>query len=70
MENEGEAIPEEDLPRLWEPFWRGDKSRNRDSGGTGLGLTIVRAAVLAHGGSCGAENRPSGPAFWITLPLD
>lgn len=70
VENEGEAIPEEDLPRLWEPFWRGDKSRNRDSGGTGLGLTIVRAAVLAHGGSCGAENRPSGPAFWITLPLD
>lgn len=70
VENEGEAIPEEDLPRLWEPFWRGDKSRNRDSGGTGLGLTIVRAAVLAHGGSCGTENRPSGPAFWITLPLD
>ena len=70
VENDGEPIPEEDLPRLWEPFYRGDKSRNRDSGGTGLGLTIVRAAVLAHGGSCGAENRPSGPVFWITLPLD
>ena len=69
VENEGEAIPEEDLPHLFEPFWRGDKSRSRDSGGTGLGLTIVRAAVLAHGGSCGAENRPKGPAFWITLPL-
>lgn len=70
VENEGEPIPEEDLPQLWEPFYRGDKSRNRDSGGTGLGLTIVRAAVLAHGGSYGVENRPSGPAFWITLPLD
>lgn len=70
VENEGEPIPEEDLPRLWEPFYRGDKSRNRDSGGTGLGLTIVRAAVLAHGGGCGVENRPGGPAFWITLPLD
>ena len=70
VENEGEPIPEENLPHLFEPFWRGDKSRNRDSGGTGLGLTIVRAAVLAHGGSCGVENRPSGPAFWITLPLD
>ena len=69
VENEGEAIREEDLPHLFEPFWRGDKSRSRDSGGTGLGLTIVRAAVLAHGGSCGAENRPKGPAFWITLPL-
>ena len=70
VENEGEPIPEEDLPQLWEPFYRGDKSRNRDSGGTGLGLTIVRATVLAHGGSYGVENRPSGPAFWITLPLD
>ena len=70
VQNDGEAIPEEDLPRLWEPFYRGDRSRNRDSGGTGLGLTIVRAAVLAHGGSCGAENRPGGPAFWITLPLE
>lgn len=70
VENEGEAIPEEDLPHLFEPFWRGDKSRSRDSGGTGLGLTIVRAAVLAHGGGCGAENRPKGPAFWVTLPLD
>lgn len=69
VENEGEPIREEDLPHLFEPFWRGDKSRSRDSGGTGLGLTIVRAAVLAHGGSCGAENRPKGPAFWITLPL-
>ena len=70
VQNDGEAIPEEDLPRLWEPFYRGDRSRNRDSGGTGLGLTIVRAAVRVHGGSCGAENRPGGPAFWITLPLD
>ena len=68
VQNDGAAIPEEDLPRLWEPFWRGDKSRSRDSGGTGLGLTIVRAAVLAHGGSCGAENRPGGPAFWVELP--
>lgn len=67
--NDGEAIPEEELHRLWEPFYRGDKSRSRDSGGTGLGLAIVRAAVLAHSGSVGAENCPGGPAFWITLPL-
>lgn len=70
VENEGDAIPAEDLPRLWEPFYRGDKSRNRDSGGTGLGLTIVRAAVLAHGGSCGAENGANGPIFRVKLPLE
>ena len=69
VHNDGEAIPEEELHRLWEPFYRGDKSRSRDSGGTGLGLAIVRAAVLAHGGSVGAENCTGGPAFWITLPL-
>lgn len=66
--NDGPPIPEEDLPRLFEPFYRGDKSRSRESGGTGLGLAIVRAAVLAHGGRCGAENRPGGAAFWLTLP--
>lgn len=66
--NDGPPIPEEDLPRLFEPFYRGDKSRSRESGGTGLGLAIVRAAVLAHGGQCGAENRPGGAAFWLTLP--
>lgn len=69
VQNEGEDIPEGEIGRLWEPFYRGDKSRNRMSGGTGLGLAIVRAAVLAHGGRCGAENRPGGPAFWIAVPL-
>ena len=68
--NDGPAIPEEDLPRLWEPFFRGDRSRNRESGGTGLGLAIVHAAVTAHGGSCSAENQQGGVCFRIRLPLD
>lgn len=68
--NDGPAIPEEDLPRLWEPFFRGDRSRNRESGGTGLGLAIVRAAVTAHGGTCSAENQQGGVCFRICLPLD
>ena len=60
VENDGEPVPEQDLPRLWEPFFKGDRSRSRARGGAGLGLAIVRAAVLAHGGSCTAENIPGG----------
>ena len=67
--NEGEAIPDRDLPRLWDPFYRGDASRSRESGGTGLGLAITRAAVLAHGGSCEVENQPGGVCFRLWLPL-
>lgn len=68
--NDGPSIPEADLPHLFEPFYRGDKSRSRDSGGTGLGLAIVQAAVRAHGGSCGAENTGSGVTFRLSFPLD
>lgn len=67
--NDGPLISEKDLPHLFEPFYRGDKSRSRDSGGTGLGLAIVRAAVSAHGGSCGVEQRAEGPCFWLCLPV-
>ena len=67
--NDGPNIPEPDIQKIWEPFYRVDKSRNRSSGGTGLGLAIVRAAVEAHGGECGAENRPDGVTFWVLLPL-
>ena len=66
--NDGPAIAEQDLPHLWEPFYRGDQARSRDTGGTGLGLAIVRAAVQAHGGSCGVENGPHGVSFWFCLP--
>lgn len=69
VDNDGEPIPEEHLPRLFEPFYRVDSSRNRADGGTGLGLTIVRAAVLAHGGSCEVHNREGGVCFRITIPL-
>ena len=49
-------------------FYRVDKSRNRADGGTGLGLTIVRAAVRAHGGSCEVENLPTGVRFRVVIP--
>jgi two-component system phosphate regulon sensor histidine kinase PhoR len=66
--DEGPGIPEGDLSRIFERFYRVDKSRARDPGGTGLGLAIVRHLVELHGGQVWAENRPEGGArFVITL---
>lgn len=69
VENDGAAIPAEDLPHLWEPFYKGDKSRSREGGGSGLGLALVKGAAEAHGGTCWAENRPGGGVrFSVALP--
>jgi len=69
VSDDGPGIPEEDLTRVFERFYRVDKSRARDPGGTGLGLAIVRHLVELHGGSVRVENRPEGGArFLITLP--
>lgn len=69
VENDGEPIPEEALPRLFEPFYRSDTARDRRSGGTGLGLALVKKTVTLHGGACGVENLPHGVRFWVKLPL-
>ena len=69
VENDGEPIPEEALPRLFEPFSRSDTARDRRSGGTGLGLALVKETVTLHGGACGVENLPHGVRFWVKLPL-
>lgn len=69
VENDGEPIPEESLPRLFEPFYRSDTARDRRSGGTGLGLALVKETVTLHGGACGVENLPHGVRFWVKLPL-
>lgn len=58
----GEGIAEEDLPHVFEPFYRGDPSRNRKSGGTGLGLAICKAICERAGGSIRIANRPGGGA--------
>jgi two-component system phosphate regulon sensor histidine kinase PhoR len=65
----GPGLPEADLGRVFERFYRVDKSRTRDPGGTGLGLSIVRHLVELHGGKVSAANRPEGGAiFTISLP--
>jgi signal transduction histidine kinase len=67
--DDGPGIPEEDLTRVFERFYRVDKSRTRDPGGTGLGLAIVKHLVELHGGDVRVENRPGrGARFTITLP--
>jgi signal transduction histidine kinase len=68
VENDGAPIGEEHLPRLFEPFYRADPSRSRKSGGSGLGLAVVKAIASAHGGSCGVHNTARGALFWVTFP--
>lgn len=65
----GEGIPPEELPNVFERFYRVDKSRSRATGGHGLGLTIARRLVEAHGGKIEAQSEPGGGSrFSFTLP--
>ena len=69
VEDNGSGIPEEDLPRIFERFYRVDKARSRAAGGTGLGLAIVRDTVEKRGGTVEAANRPGGGAvFTVRWP--
>lgn len=65
----GEGIAASDLPHIFEPFYRGEKSRARNGGGAGLGLAIARGIVQAHGGEIGVTSQPGiGSRFYFTLP--
>lgn len=66
----GTGLSQEELSHIFERFWRADQSRSRASGGSGLGLSVVRAIAEAHGGSASAKrNRRHGLTFSVTLPL-
>ncbi len=66
----GPGLPAEDVDRIFEPFYRADPSRSRDSGGAGLGLSIVSAVVTAHGGHVKVRETDGGGAtFEVELPL-
>lgn len=67
--NSGNAVPEESLPRLWDSFYKVDKARTREYGGTGLGLYIVRTIMEAHQGAYGVRNVDDGVEFWFELPI-
>ncbi len=64
----GPGVDPQQLPRLFERFYRGEASRNRASGGAGLGLAICHSIVLAHGGSLTADHSPLG-GLWLSLRL-
>lgn len=66
--NEGDGLPEDELPKIWEKFYRTDRARTRENGGTGIGLSLVRAIADTLGGDCGAENVAHGIAFWFDVP--
>ncbi len=65
--NTGNPIPEADLPNLWTKFYKVDKARTRAYGGSGIGLSIVKAIMDIHHQSCGVVNVEGGVEFWFTL---
>ena len=69
IRDDGPGIPAEELERVFEPFYRLESSRNRDTGGSGLGLSIARDVIQAHGGSLVLQNLPvRGLEAIVTLP--
>lgn len=67
VQNTGEGIPVEDRPRIFERFYRGEKSRSRETGGEGIGLALVHEIARAHGGSVGALSADGVTTVWFSL---
>ena len=67
--NTGTPIPEEDLPHIWEKFYKVDKARTREYGGNGIGLSIVKAIMDSFGKGYGAINHTNGVEFWFELDV-
>lgn len=65
--NTGDPIPEEDIDKIWEKFYKVDKARTRAYGGSGIGLSIVKAIMESMGEKYGVWNRPGGVEFWFEL---
>ena len=66
--NTGNQIPEKDLANVWEKFFKVDKAHSRSYGGSGIGLSIVKAIVEAHGGAVKVVNKSDGVEFGFKIP--
>jgi len=67
--NSGPGIDQADLPFIFERFFRTERSRSRDAGGAGIGLSITKELIEAHGGHVGAESHDGTTSIWLTLPV-
>ena len=67
--NTGDNIPEEHMLKIWNRFYKIDESRNRKDGGTGIGLSLVRAIMNNYGNSYGVVNKENGVEFYFDLNL-
>lgn len=67
VQNTGNPIPDEDITKIWTKFYKVDKARTREYGGSGIGLSIVRAIMDSHRKECGVNNTEDGVEFWFTL---
>jgi signal transduction histidine kinase len=68
IRDRGPGVPDKDLERIFEPFYRVAESRDRDTGGEGIGLAITAEVMKAHGGSAAAANTPGGFEVRLSLP--
>lgn len=67
--NTGDNIPEDELEKVWIKFYKVDKARTREYGGSGIGLSIVKAIMNLLNRDCGVKNHPSGVEFWFELDI-
>jgi two-component system sensor histidine kinase VanS len=65
--NTGSGVPEAELGKIWDTFYKVDKARTREAGGHGLGLAMVKSIAELHSGDCGAENQKGGIEFFIAV---
>jgi signal transduction histidine kinase len=66
--DDGIGIPDDDIPHIFDYLYRADESRTRDSGGNGIGLSVVKAVVEAHGGNIGVKSIPgAGSSFTVDV---